>query len=168
MRRSTAFLTLIFAASAVPADAGLIFHRRHRQARVQVRATCRPAQANASAYAYRATTTTTTTTTQAVYAGDALGVLNAARARRGLHALAYDAGLAASAAANNAAMSVRGLGHFISAPGASQCAAIGTPTAQAAVAMWERSPAHAALMLSPSVTRCGLAVSSNCATANFR
>jgi uncharacterized protein YkwD len=103
----------------------------------------------------------------ASYGGDALSVVNATRARYGLRPLAHDAGLAGAAATNNQMQARSGLGHHHN-PGAWQCAAVGTPTAQAAVNTWLNSPAHRAILLNPSLTTAGIAVGWNTATFNAR
>src|SRR5262249_11677504 len=82
-------------------------------------------------------------------AGDPYGfgaMLNAYRASAGLSAVAYDPGLSAWAAQNNAAQQTRGLGHHIN-PGMLQNAGMGYATVQAAFAGWRGSPGHNAAML---------------------
>lgn len=120
------------------------------------------AQAPRVASYYAAAPTAIQTTT-----GDVLAPVNAERARHGLRPLAFDANLAAWAASNNRAQGARGLGHHVQC-GAWQCAAVGTPTAQAAVAMWMASPAHRAILLNPSLTSAGIAIGWNTATFNAR
>lgn len=99
-------------------------------------------------------------------ANDPLREVNIARNRRGLHSLVYDGNLAAHAAQNNFAQAARGLGHHRMAPGAAQCAAVGTSSPQSAVAVWSGSPPHAAILYSRTMTRAGLAVNGSCATLN--
>ncbi|MGE4197635.1 MAG: CAP domain-containing protein [Phycisphaerales bacterium] len=82
---------------------------------------------------------------------DALGEVNAARARHGLRPLVWDAGLAATCHANTASQArARRVGHFT--VGAAQCAAMSWSCANA-VAQWLGSPPHRAILLSPWATR---------------
>ncbi len=61
-----------------------------------------------------------------------------------------------SSVVNNAQQRVRGLGHFYTG-GIAQCAAVGACNADQALRMWAGSPAHAALIFSPSLTAVGFA-----------
>jgi uncharacterized protein YkwD len=83
-------------------------------------------------------------------------ILNNVRASAGLPPLAYDHDLAVWAANNNAEQSARGLGHHVN-PNCYQNSAWNTPDAQSTAEEWMSSPAHRANMLSPNVTRFGIA-----------
>ena len=93
--------------------------------------------------------------------------LNAERAARGLPPVQYDAGAVATAAANNQAQLLYGLGHHVT-NGLGQVAAIGAGDARAALAMWLNSPAHAGLLLAPDLTAVGYHGTGYAATAATR
>ena len=108
------------------------------------------------------------TAVAATQPGDFLAAVNAYRAGHGLRALAFDANLAAFAAANNGWQAVRGLGHHVN-PNAYQVAAAGPGLSPAAaLASWHGSPAHRAILLNPSVRVIGYAFGPGAATANLR
>ncbi len=83
-------------------------------------------------------------------------IINRFRASAGLPPLAYDHELSVWAANNNAEQAVRGLGHHVN-PNCYQNSAWNTPDAQSTADEWMNSPAHRANMLSPNVTRFGIA-----------
>lgn len=84
-------------------------------------------------------------------------ILNGYRARAGLPPVAYDAGLGAWAASNNAAQARRGLGHHVLAPGCRQNSGVGYGSAAAVAQAWMASPGHRAAMLARGITRVGIA-----------
>jgi hypothetical protein len=88
--------------------------------------------------------------------------VNAIRARRGLSALGWDAGLASWASSNSA----RGFGHAVMAPGASQCVAFARDPITAS-GQWESSGQHLALILAAR-SSAGLAIVNGVATLNLR
>lgn len=83
-------------------------------------------------------------------------ILNSQRAAAGLHPLAYDPDLSAWAGQNNAAQCRRGIGHHIN-PNCIQNCAWNHQSAPEVAQGWMRSPGHRRNMLSPSVTRFGIA-----------
>jgi len=83
-------------------------------------------------------------------------LLNTYRAAAGLPPLAYDNDLSAWASQNNAEQAGRGLGHHVN-PNCFQNCAWNTPDAASTAGEWMNSPAHRANMLSPTVTRYGIA-----------
>ncbi len=89
--------------------------------------------------------------------------LNAARAQRGLPAVAHDAGAVTVAASNNAWQAVRGLGHHVLG-GYGQCAGVGIVGAESALVMWSGSPAHAAIIFSPNLVAVGYHEVGGCCT----
>lgn len=92
-------------------------------------------------------------------AGDPYGfaqMLNAYRAMAGLPPVAYDASLSAWASRNNVAQSRRGLGHHIN-PNCFQNCGWNYSDAGGVARGWMDSPGHRANMLSPSITRFGIA-----------
>jgi uncharacterized protein YkwD len=94
-----------------------------------------------------------------VYAADPYGfaaIVNGFRAAAGLHPLAYDSSLSAWASQNNAAQCSRGIGHHIN-PSCFQNCGWNYTTAYEAATAWMNSPGHRQNMLSPSVTRFGIA-----------
>jgi uncharacterized protein YkwD len=94
-----------------------------------------------------------------VYQGDPYGftgIINQIRASAGLHPLAYDPSLAAWASQNNAAQCSRGIGHHIN-PNCFQNCGWNYSTAYEAATAWMNSPGHRQNMLSPGVTRFGIA-----------
>lgn len=87
-----------------------------------------------------------------------INVLNRIRASAGLRPVSYDANLSSWARQNNAVQSVRGLGHHVSAAGATaQNCAWNYSNADEAAAGWMNSPGHRENMLSPSITHVGIA-----------
>jgi hypothetical protein len=82
--------------------------------------------------------------------------LNHYRVSAGLPALAYDPELASWASENNAAQSNHGIGHHV-VPNCYQNCAWNTPDASSTAGEWMNSRGHRANMLSPSVTRFGIA-----------
>lgn len=83
-------------------------------------------------------------------------VLNQYRASAGLPPVAYDPDLSAWAANNNSEQSQRGLGHHVN-PNFFQNCMWNTTDAQSTAVEWMNSPGHRANMLSPNVTRFGIA-----------
>jgi hypothetical protein len=84
------------------------------------------------------------------------GIINRIRAEAGLPALAYDHDLSIWAAQNNAEQASRGLGHHVS-PNCYQNCAWNTPDAVSVAEAWMESRGHRANMLSPAITRFGIA-----------
>jgi|GEM_PF-1230822 len=85
-----------------------------------------------------------------------IGVLNRIRASAGLGPVAYDSNLSSWARRNNAAQCVMGLGHHVNPSGVQNCA-WNYSSADEAAAGWMNSPGHRENMLSPSITRVGIA-----------
>jgi uncharacterized protein YkwD len=83
-------------------------------------------------------------------------ILNGYRAQVGLPPVAVDGNLAAWASQNNAAQCHRGLGHHI-VPGCLQNSGWNYASAWEVFVGWLNSPGHRANMLSPSITRVGVA-----------
>ena len=83
-------------------------------------------------------------------------MLNRLRATVGLGPVAYDQDLSAWAARNNAAQCHRGLGHHVN-PNCLQNSAWNTPDASSTLSTWLNSPGHRENLLSPEITRVGLA-----------
>lgn len=129
---------------------GLIAGCHRRPARHVSRPACRQYQ---SAPAYLPAPAPLATP-QAVGPGESFSFaawLNAERAARGLPPCGVDAGLCADAAEN----SRRGFGHSYMGRARRQNAGVGPlPTV---CSMWVASPAHAAALFDPSITRIGLA-----------
>ncbi len=88
-----------------------------------------------------------------------VGWLNSQRSMRGLSAVGYDPGLSSWAALNSAA----GFGHSVRA-GRRQNAGVGS--LESVCTGWLASPAHAAALFDPSITRVGIAVVNGCWTMN--
>jgi hypothetical protein len=91
--------------------------------------------------------------------GDPYGfvaILNGYRASAGLPPVAVDPNLSAWASQNNAAQCRRGLGHHVN-PGCHQNSGWNYASAWEVAAGWMNSPGHRANMLSPSITRVGIA-----------
>ncbi|WP_165221790.1 CAP domain-containing protein [Aquisphaera insulae] len=91
--------------------------------------------------------------------GDPYGfaaVLNRIRAAAGLHPLSYDSDLSSWASQNNAAQCRRGIGHHVN-PGCFQNCGWNHTSAEDVARGWMDSPGHRENMLSPSVTRFGIA-----------
>lgn len=85
-----------------------------------------------------------------------IGVLNRIRASAGLGPVSYDSNLSSWARRNNAAQCVMGLGHHVNPSGVQNCA-WNYSNADEAAAGWMNSPGHRENMLSPSITRVGIA-----------
>jgi uncharacterized protein YkwD len=83
-------------------------------------------------------------------------ILNQLRARAGLHPLSYDPDLSSWASQNNAAQCRRGLGHHVNPCGVQNCG-WNYNDANAVAEGWMNSPGHRQNLLSPSVSRFGLA-----------
>jgi len=83
-------------------------------------------------------------------------ILNGYRAEAGLAPVAYDHELSSWAASNNAEQSSRGMGHHVS-PNCFQNCAWNTPDAASTAEAWMESRGHRANMLSPSISRFGIA-----------
>jgi uncharacterized protein YkwD len=83
-------------------------------------------------------------------------ILNRYRAASGLHPVAYDPELSTWATQNNAVQCRHGLGHHVNPCGVQNCGwnyADASSVAQG----WMNSPGHRQNMLSPSITRFGIA-----------
>jgi|GEM_PF-3525294 len=83
-------------------------------------------------------------------------ILNTYRASAGLPPLSYEPDLSNWAANNNVEQANRGLGHHVN-PNCFQNCAWNTPDAASVASAWMESPGHRANMLSPSVSRFGIA-----------
>lgn len=83
-------------------------------------------------------------------------LLNQYRAAAGLPPLEYDPELSNWASHNNAAQAHRGIGHHV-VPDCHQNCAWNTPDAVRTAVEWMNSPGHRANMLSPAVSRFGIA-----------
>lgn len=83
-------------------------------------------------------------------------ILNRIRAAAGLHPVVYDPELSSWASRNNAEQCRRGLGHHIF-PCAMQNCGWNYPDAASAAEGWMNSPGHRVNMLSPTITRFGIA-----------
>lgn len=97
--------------------------------------------------------------------GGFIGLLNAARAHRGLSPVAYDPYAEGVSAQNNAMQSHRGLGHWFLG-GLAQCSAVGQPDPASALTAWSQSPPHAAILFSPGLRSCGYSQVGACHTAS--
>jgi len=83
-------------------------------------------------------------------------ILNRLRAAAGLHPVAYDPELSSWASQNNSAQCHRGIGHHVNPCGVQNCGwnyADATAVAQG----WMNSPGHRQNLLSPSISRFGIA-----------
>lgn len=83
-------------------------------------------------------------------------ILNRIRASAGLHPLAYDPDLSSWASQNNAVQCRRGIGHHVNPCGVQNCG-WNYSDANAVAQGWMDSPGHRQNLLSPSVSRFGLA-----------
>jgi uncharacterized protein YkwD len=83
-------------------------------------------------------------------------ILNRLRARVGLEPVVYDPELSAWATQNNSAQCHRGIGHHVN-PCAVQNCAWNYPDASAVAQGWMNSPGHRRNLLSPSISRFGVA-----------
>lgn len=91
--------------------------------------------------------------------GDPYGfaaIFNRLRAAAGLQPVAYDPELSSWASQNNAAQCRRGIGHHVN-PRCAQNCGWNYATADAVAQGWMNSPGHRQNMLSPSITRFGIA-----------
>jgi uncharacterized protein YkwD len=91
--------------------------------------------------------------------GDPYGfaqILNRYRASAGLAPVSYDPSLSAWASQNNAAQCRRGIGHHVN-PNCFQNCGWNYQDAPSAALAWMRSPGHRQNMLSPSISRFGIA-----------
>lgn len=99
--------------------------------------------------------------------GDADGFiawLNSTRAAYGLQPVVYDQTLSDWAQLNNQQQAARGCGHFIFGPATRQNASfIPWPNTGPA---WLSSPPHAAALLDPGISRCGIAWMGSISTFN--
>ncbi len=84
--------------------------------------------------------------------------LNAARAERGLAAVAYSPGAVEVAAVNNSRQTAYGLGHHVLG-GLGQVAGMGPWDASGVLWSWLASPSHAAILLDPNLACVGYACS---------
>lgn len=85
-----------------------------------------------------------------------LPILNSYRASAGLPAVVFDSNLSAWASQNNAAQSRRGIGHHVN-PNCFQNSAWNCVNAWDVAQSWMNSPGHRRNMLSPHITRVGIA-----------
>ncbi len=83
-------------------------------------------------------------------------ILNRLRARVGLQPVVYDPELSAWATQNNSAQCHRGIGHHVN-PCCVQNCAWNYPDASAVAQGWMNSPGHRRNLLSPSISRFGVA-----------
>ncbi len=83
-------------------------------------------------------------------------ILNQLRARAGLHPLSYDPELSSWASQNNAVQCRRGIGHHVNPCGVQNCG-WNYSDANAVTQGWMNSPGHRENLLSPTVSRFGLA-----------
>ncbi len=83
-------------------------------------------------------------------------ILNRLRAAAGLHPVAYDPDLSSWASQNNAVQCHRGIGHHVNPCGVQNCG-WNYSDASSVAQGWMRSPGHRQNMLSPSITRFGIA-----------
>jgi hypothetical protein len=91
--------------------------------------------------------------------GDPYGfaaILNHLRAAAGLHPVAYDPDLSSWASQNNAAQCRRGIGHHVNPCGVQNCG-WNYASADAVAQGWMNSPGHRQNMLSPLISRFGIA-----------
>ncbi len=83
-------------------------------------------------------------------------ILNRLRAAAGLHPLAYDPDLSSWASLNNSAQCRWGIGHHVNPCGVQNCGWNYTD-ASAVAQGWMNSPGHRENLLSPSISRFGIA-----------
>ncbi len=83
-------------------------------------------------------------------------ILNRLRAAAGLHPVAYDPELSSWASRNNSAQCHRGIGHHINPCGVQNCG-WNYADANAVAQGWMNSPGHRQNLLSPSISRFGIA-----------
>jgi hypothetical protein len=84
-------------------------------------------------------------------------ILNRLRASAGLHPVAYDPELSSWASQNNAMQCHRGIGHHVNPCGVQNCG-WNYSDASSVAQGWMHSPGHRQNMLSPSITRFGIAL----------
>lgn len=100
-----------------------------------------------------------TTNSESASGSDPYGfadILNRIRAGAGLHPLVYDSELSSWASQNNAAQCQRGIGHHVHLCGVQNCG-WNYGDAGSVAQGWMDSPGHRQNLLSPSVSRYGLA-----------
>jgi uncharacterized protein YkwD len=90
-------------------------------------------------------------------------ILNYQRQLRGLGPVGVDQNAVNAAYQNNVYQTQRGLGHFYQG-GFAQCVAVGQPDPASALNAWMNSPAHAAILFNPSLSRIGFNMMSGCYT----
>jgi uncharacterized protein YkwD len=83
-------------------------------------------------------------------------ILNHLRARAGLYPVAYDPELSSWASQNNSAQCHRGIGHHVN-PCCVQNCGWNYPDASTVAQGWMNSPGHRRNLLSPSISRFGIA-----------
>src|SRR5271166_4075059 len=83
-------------------------------------------------------------------------ILNRLRAAAGLHPVAYDPELSSWASQNNSAQCHRGIGHHVNPCGVQNCG-WNYADASAVAQGWMNSPGHRQNLLSPSISRFGIA-----------
>jgi uncharacterized protein YkwD len=83
-------------------------------------------------------------------------ILNQLRARAGLHPVAYDPELSSWASRNNAVQCRRGIGHHVNPCGVQNCG-WNYADAPSVAEGWMNSPGHRQNLLSPVITRFGIA-----------
>jgi len=83
-------------------------------------------------------------------------ILNRLRAAAGLHPVAYDPELSSWASQNNSAQCRWGIGHHVNPCGVQNCG-WNYADASAAAQGWMNSPGHRQNLLSPSISRFGIA-----------
>ncbi len=83
-------------------------------------------------------------------------ILNRLRATVGLHPVAYDPDLSSWASQNNVVQCRRGIGHHVNPCGVQNCG-WNYADASAVAQGWMNSPGHRQNLLSPSITRFGIA-----------
>jgi uncharacterized protein YkwD len=83
-------------------------------------------------------------------------ILNRLRAAAGLHPVAYDPELSSWASQNNSAQCHRGIGHHVNPCGVQNCG-WNYADASALAQGWMNSPGHRQNLLSPSISRFGIA-----------
>ena len=83
-------------------------------------------------------------------------ILNGLRAAAGLHPVAYDPELSSWASQNNSAQCHRGIGHHVNPCGVQNCG-WNYADASAVAQGWMNSPGHRQNLLSPSISRFGIA-----------
>ena len=121
-------------------------------------------QHHSSAIASAPATVVTTPTAQPAAGCDCSGsdpygfasILNRLRAAAGLHPVVYDPELSSWASQNNSAQCHWGIGHHVNPCGVQNCG-WNYADASAAAQGWMNSPGHRQNLLSPSISRFGIA-----------